>query len=69
VNYLATKYNIAPHKFYLVGIGKDEAVADNKTAAGRAQNRRVEVKLLSNMAQTAGSTNASTAPSTSSGGR
>src|SRR5580698_4483752 len=23
VNYLATKYNIPPHKFYLVGIGKD----------------------------------------------
>jgi OmpA-OmpF porin, OOP family len=53
VNYLATKYNIPPHKFYLVGIGKDDAPADNKTAAGRAQNRRVEVKLMSNMQQTA----------------
>jgi OmpA-OmpF porin, OOP family len=53
VNYLQTKYNIPPHKFYLVGIGKDQAVADNKTAAGRAQNRRVEVKLMSNMAQAA----------------
>ena len=55
VNYLATKYNIPPHKFYLVGIGKDDAPADNKTAAGRAQNRRVEVKLLSNMQQPAAS--------------
>jgi hypothetical protein len=27
-------------------------VATNKTAAGRAQNRRVEVQILSNMAQT-----------------
>jgi OOP family OmpA-OmpF porin len=53
VNYLSVKYNIPPHKFYLVGIGKDDAVADNKTAAGRAQNRRVEVKLMSNMKQPA----------------
>jgi outer membrane protein OmpA-like peptidoglycan-associated protein len=51
VQYLSAKYNIPPHKFYLIGIGKDDAVADNKTAAGRAQNRRVEVKLMSNMAQ------------------
>jgi OmpA-OmpF porin, OOP family len=50
-NYLSAKYNIPPHKFYLIGIGKDAAVADNKTAAGRAKNRRVEVKLMSNMAQ------------------
>jgi OmpA-OmpF porin, OOP family len=49
VQYLATKYDIAPHRFYLIGIGKDEYVADNKTAAGRKQNRRVQVQLLSNM--------------------
>jgi OOP family OmpA-OmpF porin len=48
VNYLAAKYGIPPHKFYLIGIGKDQEVADNKTAAGRALNRRVEVKLMSN---------------------
>jgi OmpA-OmpF porin, OOP family len=54
VNYLASKYGVAPHRFYLVGIGKDVEVADNKTAEGRAQNRRVEIQLLSNMAQTAG---------------
>ena len=53
VNYLSTKFNIPPHKFYLVGIGKDQQVASDSTAAGRAQNRRVEVKLLSNMTQTA----------------
>ncbi len=56
VNYLATKYNVPPHKFYLVGIGKDQQVASDKTAAGRAKNRRVEILLLSNMAQTAGTT-------------
>ena len=51
VNYLATKYNIPPHKFYLIGIGKDQQVASDKTAAGRAKNRRVEVKLMTNMSQ------------------
>jgi OOP family OmpA-OmpF porin len=53
VTYLATKYNIPPHKFYLIGIGKEDPVADNGTRAGRAENRRVEIKLMSNMAQTA----------------
>ncbi len=63
VNYLQAKYNIPPHKFYLVGIGKDQAVADNKTAAGRAKNRRVDVKLLSNMQQPQQGTAAPGAPS------
>ncbi|MBB5055550.1 outer membrane protein OmpA-like peptidoglycan-associated protein [Granulicella aggregans] len=49
VNYLATQYNVPPHKFYLIGIGKDQQVASDKTATGRAKNRRVEVKLMSNM--------------------
>src|SRR6202035_2152601 len=48
-NYLQSKYNIPPHKFYLVGIGKDQQVASDSTAAGRAKNRRVDIKLLSNM--------------------
>ena len=56
VNYLSSKFNIPPHKFYLVGIGKDIQVADDHTAAGRAKNRRVEIQLLSNMTQTAAST-------------
>jgi OmpA-OmpF porin, OOP family len=52
VQYLAAKFNVPAHKFYLIGIGKDQEVATNKTAAGRAQNRRVQVQILSNMAQT-----------------
>jgi outer membrane protein OmpA-like peptidoglycan-associated protein len=51
VNYLSTTYNIPPHKFYLIGIGKEDPVADNSSRSGRAQNRRVEIKLMSNMAQ------------------
>lgn len=50
VQYLASKYNVPAHRFYLIGIGKDQAVASNNTAAGRAQNRRVEIQLLSNTA-------------------
>jgi len=50
VQYLATKYNIAPHRFYLIGIGKDQYVASNDTAQGRKENRRVQIRLLSNLA-------------------
>ena len=49
VQYLAAKYGVAPHRFYLIGIGKDQYVASNDTAAGRRENRRVQVQLLSNM--------------------
>jgi len=48
VQYLASKYNIPAHRFYLIGIGKDQAVAPNDTREGRKQNRRVQVQLLSN---------------------
>jgi OOP family OmpA-OmpF porin len=55
VQYLASKYSIPAHRFYLIGIGKDKEVADNKTREGRAKNRRVDIRLLSNSGQ-AGST-------------
>jgi len=48
VQYLAAKYDVAPHRFYLIGIGKDKQVASDKTAAGRKENRRVQVQLLVN---------------------
>jgi OmpA-OmpF porin, OOP family len=53
VQYLASKYNIAPHRFYLIGIGKDQYVASNDTPQGRKENRRVKVQLLSNMGNAA----------------
>ncbi len=53
VQYLASKYQIAAHRFYLIGIGKDKEVAPNTTAEGRRQNRRVDVQLLSNRADDA----------------
>lgn len=48
VQYMAAQYGVPAHRFYLIGLGKDKAVASNDTAAGRAQNRRVEVQLLTN---------------------
>ncbi len=60
VQYLASKYNVPAHRFYLIGLGKDKAVADNSTAAGRAQNRRVDVQLLTN--QPAGTTASASSP-------
>lgn len=67
VQYLASKYNIPARRFYLIGIGKDEYVASNKTAAGRAKNRRVKVQMLTNMSSSNGSANPTqTASSTTS---
>ena len=49
IQYLAVNHKIPLRRFVTpMGYGKTEAVADNTTAAGRAQNRRVEVKLLVN---------------------
>jgi outer membrane protein OmpA-like peptidoglycan-associated protein len=49
VQYLASKYGVPAHRFYLIGIGKDKEVAPNNTADGRKKNRRVEVRVLTNM--------------------
>jgi outer membrane protein OmpA-like peptidoglycan-associated protein len=49
VEYLAIHHKIPARRFITpLGYGKNEAVADNRTVSGRAQNRRVEVKLLVN---------------------
>jgi OmpA-OmpF porin, OOP family len=50
VQYLSSK-NVPAHKMYIIGLGKDKFVADNKTAEGRAQNRRVDVRLMTNNQQ------------------
>jgi outer membrane protein OmpA-like peptidoglycan-associated protein len=49
VQYLAVNHKIPLRRFITpMGFGKTEAVAENTTASGRAQNRRVEVKMLLN---------------------
>lgn len=48
IQYLATKYNVPAHKIYVIGLGKDKPVESNKTKQGRADNRRVDVRLMTN---------------------
>jgi OOP family OmpA-OmpF porin len=48
IQYLASKYNVPAHKIYVIGLGKDKPVEDNKTKTGRADNRRVDVRLMTN---------------------
>jgi OmpA-OmpF porin, OOP family len=49
VQYLAVNHKIPLRRFITpMGYGKTDAVADNTTAEGRAQNRRVEVKMIIN---------------------
>ena len=50
IQYLASKHSIPAHKIYLIGLGKDKPVESNKTADGRAKNRRVDVRLMTNSA-------------------
>jgi len=65
IQYLAEK-NVPAHKIYLIGLGKDKYAAPNTTAEGRAKNRRVEVRLMSNNMAKEGQTSAqSTAPNPS----
>lgn len=49
IQYLAVNHKIPLRRFVTpMGYGETSAVANNKTSSGRAQNRRVEVKVLLN---------------------
>ena len=63
IQYLAQKYSVPAYKIYLIGLGKDNPVANNTSASGRAKNRRVDVTLMTNNA----TESASSAPPSSSG--
>jgi OOP family OmpA-OmpF porin len=59
VQYLAVTHKIPLRRFVTpMGYGKTDYVADNTTAEGRSQNRRVDVKMIINrgLNQTSGST-------------
>lgn len=49
IQYLASEHNIPAHKIYVIGLGKDKPVDKNSTAQGRAENRRVDVRLMTNV--------------------
>jgi OmpA-OmpF porin, OOP family len=61
IQYLAHKYNVPPHKIYVIGLGKDRPEAKNTTVQGRAENRRVDVRLMSNIVGETQSPNPNTA--------
>ncbi len=48
VQYLSQN-NVPAHKIYVIGLGKDKTVASNQSSSGRAENRRVEVRLMTNV--------------------
>jgi outer membrane protein OmpA-like peptidoglycan-associated protein len=45
--YLYTQHQIPLHKINVISYGEDKPVAPNKTKDGRAQNRRVVIRVLS----------------------
>ncbi len=61
IQYLVSKYSVPAHKIYVIGLGKDKPVESNNTKQGRADNRRVDVRLMTN---TVGDTNQPAAPAT-----
>jgi OmpA-OmpF porin, OOP family len=48
IQYLAAEKNVPGYKIYLIGLGKDKPVETNKTRDGRAKNRRVDIRLMTN---------------------
>src|SRR5580658_6164263 len=48
IQYLAAEKSVPAYKIYLIGLGKDKPVETNKTADGRAKNRRVDIRLMTN---------------------
>jgi outer membrane protein OmpA-like peptidoglycan-associated protein len=46
--YLVSKYSVPAHKVFIIGLGKDAPVEENRSAKGRAENRRVDVRLMTN---------------------
>jgi len=64
IQYLASERSIPAYKIYVIGLGKDKPVDSNKTREGRAKNRRVDVRLMTN---TTGATPAASATNQPSG--
>ena len=48
IQYLAADKEVPAYKIYLIGLGKDKPIESNKTADGRAKNRRVDIRLMTN---------------------
>ncbi len=48
IQYLAAEKSVPAYKIYLIGLGKDKPVDSNSTRDGRAKNRRVDIRLMTN---------------------
>jgi OmpA-OmpF porin, OOP family len=48
IQYLAAEHSVPAYKIYLIGMGKDKPVDSNQTREGRAKNRRVDIRLMTN---------------------
>jgi outer membrane protein OmpA-like peptidoglycan-associated protein len=63
VQYLAVQHKIPLRRFVTpMGYGKTDSVADNTTASGRQQNRRVDVKMIINRGLNQSTTSTSATP-------
>jgi chemotaxis protein MotB len=51
LKYLIDVKDIPPQKLSSLGKGEYEPIASNDTAEGRAQNRRVEIKIYNELSQ------------------
>jgi outer membrane protein OmpA-like peptidoglycan-associated protein len=60
IQYVAQKYDVPAYKIYVIGLGKDNPAATNATAKGRAENRRVDVRLMTNAVEGPASAQAGT---------
>jgi outer membrane protein OmpA-like peptidoglycan-associated protein len=63
IQYLASERNVPAYKIYVIGLGKDKPVDSNKTREGRAKNRRVDVRLMTNTTGSAPAASATNQPS------
>jgi len=59
IQYLAQKYDVPAHKVFVIGLGKDKPVAPNGSTSGRAKNRRVDIRLMSNTGEKTTASNGS----------
>lgn len=62
IQYLVANFQVPAYRIYMVGLGKDKPASPNKTAKGRADNRRVEVRLMTNGVESESSASNTGAP-------
>lgn len=65
VEYLVATHDVPIYRIHMIGLGDEKPVDDARTREARAKNRRVEVKVFSADAVTAGLTGNATTPSDS----